>query len=267
MSKIVMISGTSSGIGYALAELYLRKGYIVYGISRRPIFPDGMIHIQVDLSQHDDCLSKLAKFFESHEAPDILILNAGFGVSGPIEKCDFKQSLEQFKINYFGSLTILQVLLEKIRLKFSQRNESALIIFVSSLASYIPLPFQAHYAASKSAITSLSRSLNIELYGQNIKVTSIHPGDIATEFTQNRSKLYSSDDEIYKNCSKSIMRMERDECEGKSAEWLAEHISKIENKHFIKPIYIPGFKYKLVYYIQKFLPIHFTDYIVRKIYN
>lgn len=265
MKKTVLITGTSSGIGYELASYYLSKGYEVIGISRRSNYPTGMTHIQTDLEDYYESKKNISEYFLNSEIPDLIILNAGFGISGPIECCSYDSSKKQFIVNYFGSLIVLEILLPLMRRKYENRKEKGLIIFMSSLASYFPLPYQAHYSASKSAITTLSRALRMELNGSNVNVTAIHPGDICTEFTLNRQKQVNTDS--YLACNKSIKKMENDELNGKEARWLVNKIIKIENKKYVKPIYVPGINCKFIYILQKMLPTFITDFIINKIYN
>jgi NAD(P)-dependent dehydrogenase (short-subunit alcohol dehydrogenase family) len=110
-------------------------------------------------------------------ALDALVCNAGIGVFGSIEEVPLSAAREQFETNWFGTLRVLRAALPELR-----RARSARIAIVGSLAGRAPIPFQAHYSASKAALEALARALHNELFGTSVRVSLIEPGDIRTGF-------------------------------------------------------------------------------------
>jgi NAD(P)-dependent dehydrogenase (short-subunit alcohol dehydrogenase family) len=108
---------------------------------------------------------------------DALVCNAGFGIFGSIEEVPLATAREQFDTNLFGVLSCVRAVLPEFRTRGSGR-----IVLVGSLAGRVPIPFQAHYSASKAALDSLSQALRMELAPFDVAVSLIEPGDIRTAF-------------------------------------------------------------------------------------
>jgi short-subunit dehydrogenase len=106
-----------------------------------------------------------------------LVCNAGIGVFGSIEEVPLSAAREQFETNWFGTLRVLRAALPELR-----RRGSARIAIVGSLAGRAPIPFQAHYSASKAALDALAQALHNEVFGTGVRVSLIEPGDIRTGF-------------------------------------------------------------------------------------
>ena len=178
-------------------------------------------------------------------------------------------ALQQFNVNYFGAVRVLNALLPHLREKAqSQTTHQPRICFISSAAAFFPLPYQAHYAASKAALTSLIRSLSMEVKKEGIKVCSLLPGDVSTGFTAQREHLEQLNvSSAYAGANRSISRMEQDEQKGRSASWVASKVLKICKKKHPPICFVPGMTYRLLYYLQKFLPQRLTDYLIRKLYT
>ena len=139
------------------------------------------------------------------------------------------------------------------------------IINTSSIASVVPLPFQAFDSATKSALDTLFSALREEVYDYNVTVTSIMPGDAKTDFTKNRVKNQSN--QAYKEvCEKSVKTMEKDEAHGITPQTVARVAFKIANKK--RPPYtkLVGKKDSFLCFLFKILPKRFRSFLVRKIY-
>src|SRR5262249_27089566 len=106
-----------------------------------------------------------------------VVCNAGVGVFGSVEEVPLHAARDQFETNWFGTLRVLRAALPELR-----RAGSGRIAIVGSLAGRAPIPFQAHYSASKAALDALSLALHNELFGTGVSVSLIEPGDIRTGF-------------------------------------------------------------------------------------
>lgn len=178
--KVVLITGASSGIGRATAELLLQKGYIVYGLARNSEALQkikGLRLIPGDMKDEKSLESAVKKICDEQGRIDILINNAGYGLLGAVEDIPIEQARRQFEVNVFGLARLTQLVLPSMR-----EAGSGLIINMSSVGGRVYFPLGAWYHASKHAIEGFSDSLRLELQEYNIKLVVIEPGLIATNF-------------------------------------------------------------------------------------
>lgn len=108
---------------------------------------------------------------------DAVVCNAGFGIFGSVEEVPLERARAQFETNFFGVLATLRAALPALRMVGKGR-----VVLVGSLAGRAPLPFQAHYSASKAATEALAFSLHNELRPHGVHVSLVEPGDIQTAF-------------------------------------------------------------------------------------
>lgn len=261
MKKTVVITGASSGIGYYAAKFFLNDGYTVYGLSRKAGDLAGVTYIRTDLTDQASVMSAFDKILAEAGAIDILINNAGSGISGAIEFTELSDAQYQFDVNVFGMVRCIQCALG------AMRKRGGKIVNVSSVAAVFPLPFQAFYSASKAAVNALTMSLRNEVrrFG-NIQVCAILPGDVKTDFTSSRRKSQAGDEVYGGTISSTIAGMERDEENGMTAEYMGRLIYKIATKRKFKPFYIGGHKYKLFVLLERWLPKSFACYVLGKMY-
>lgn len=178
--KVVLITGASSGIGRATAELLLQKGYIVYGLARNSEALQkikGLRLIPGDMKDEKSLESAAKKICDEQGRIDVLINNADYGLLGAVEDIPIEQARRQFEVNVFGLARLTQLVLPSMR-----EAGSGLIINMSSVGGRVYFPLGAWYHASKHAIEGFSDSLRLELQEYNIKLVVIEPGLIATNF-------------------------------------------------------------------------------------
>ena len=178
MKKVVLITGTSSGMGKETAMFLANRGFIVYAGSRTPqnvpkhknINP-----IKLDITCKDDIKKQTDKI----KHIDILINNAGYGLVSTVEEMDEKQMFEQYNVNVFGTLRMCKAVIPKMR-----KQNSGIIINISSFLGRIGLPLLTFYNSSKYAVEGITDSLRYELKDFNIRVHSIMPGFFDTNFAR-----------------------------------------------------------------------------------
>lgn len=260
--KVVIITGTSSGIGKSTAEYLKFKGYTVYGIARN-IDSEGYTNYACDVTNIEKIKEIFNDIFNKEGRIDYLINNAGIGISGAIEHTSDEDIEKIFQIN-----TMAPIKLSREIIPFMRKNNFGRIINISSVGSVIPLPFQACYSATKSAIQTFSLALNNEVKDFNIKVCAILPGDTKTSFTASRIKNKILEDDNYKKrINRSINKMERDEQKGKDPQTVAKAIYKVMKKKNPPLTKTIGFEYKLVVLLSKILPQRLLNYIIKKMYG
>lgn len=264
--KTLVITGGSSGIGLATAEAFAKAGYIVYELSRHGKDRQGVHHLDCDVTLPEDCRRAVAAVISQEGHIDVLVSNAGMGISGSIEFTTPDEMHRQLEVNFFGSVNVVQAVLPYMReqLKVASLPKPS-IIFVSSMAAVFAIPFQAFYSASKSAISALAMSLRNELRPLGINVTCLLPGDVKTGFTASRAKSVVGAD-VYPKMTKAVVAMEHDEMNGITPERMAKQILCMAQKKAPKAFYTVGWQYHLFALLSKILPATLVYYIVGKMY-
>lgn len=252
----VLITGGSRGIGLEIVKLLSTKGYDVTNLSRTPSNVNGVHDVACDLTKDEDLINSIDKIKDI----DVLICNAGFGISGAIEFQDINEIKKQFELNFFS-----QTKLVKLAIPFLKKSKGK-IIFTSSLASEFAIPFQSFYSASKAALEDYAMALSNELKMFNIQVCFVRLGDVQTSFTQKREKNIIGDDVYGGRIEKSVHKMELDEQKGMKPEKVAKAYFKIIKKKKIKIKYTVGIGNKLLSFLRKILPLNLVNKLVGKLY-
>jgi len=260
-SKVCVITGGSSGIGLCTAGAMMKAGYVVYELSRRPQGPEGCFHIPTDVTDAAAVTQAVAQVMDRQGRIDVLINNAGYGISGAIEFTAEQDAHHQFDVNFFGMVNMVKAVLPLMR-----QAKGGRIVNVSSVAGLIPIPFQAYYSASKAAILSYTMALANEARPFGVQVCAILPGDIRTGFTAARRKSTQGDDVYGGRISRSVAGMEHDECNGMAPETAGAYIARIATRRYVKPYNTIGGQYKFFCALAKMLPAKTLNRLVGMIY-
>ena len=183
MSKVVLITGGSSGIGKSIGEFLHQKGFVVYGTSRNPekitnsIFP----LVALDVRDKQSIVNCVAEVIQKSGRLDIVINNAGVGITGPIEEIPTEEIRNNFETNLFGPIEVMKAVLPQMR-----EQKSGLIINITSIAGYMGLPYRGIYSASKGALELITEALRMEVKSFGIQITNVAPGDFATNIAAGR---------------------------------------------------------------------------------
>ena len=183
MSKVVLITGGSSGIGKSIGEFLHHKGFVVYGTSRNPervlnsVFP----LVALDVRDANSIRLAVAKIIATTGRLDIVINNAGVGITGPLEEIPMEEMKSNFDTNFFGPIEVMKAALPQMR-----EQKSGLIINVTSIAGYMGLPYRGIYSASKGALELITEALRMEVKSFGIHITNVAPGDFATNIASGR---------------------------------------------------------------------------------
>lgn len=206
MNKLYLITGSSSGIGYAISKSLLEEGNRVIGCSRHPSkkikgllseFPENFFFEQKDLSKDINELSEWIKNASSkHGRFSGFVHSAGIQNIKPLKYTSHDEVKEIFNVNLFSALAISKGISDKRVV-----DKKASIVFISSIASTKGSAGIVSYSSSKAALNGAMRSLAAELAPQDIRVNSILPGFVDTEMTQKWNKIYN--EEYIENISNS----------------------------------------------------------------
>ncbi len=259
--KTAIVTGASSGIGFEVCRQLAEKGWKVYGCSRRGTAPAGVTGIALDVTDEPAVQKAFAAAAEEAGGIDLLINNAGFGISGPVEFTAADDARRQMEVNFIG-----QFICAKAVLPYMREKKSGRIVCTSSVAAPIAIPYQAFYSAGKAAVNSLVCALRNEVKDFGISVCAVLPGDAATGFTAARSKSAGGED-VYTRCGSAVAAMERDEQGGMTPDYVAGKVVSTAEKKNPPPMTVIGGKYKLFMGLFKVLPSRFAYWIVGKMYS
>lgn len=183
MQKTILITGGSSGIGKAIGEYLVDKGFTVFGTSRNPdqVVKTSFPLVAMDVRDAESIRAAVAEVISKSGRLDVLINNAGVGITGPIEEIPATEIQNNFATNLFGPIEVMKAVLPQMR---TQR--SGLIINITSIAGYMGLPYRGIYSASKGALELITEALRMEVKSFGIHVTNVAPGDFATNIAAGR---------------------------------------------------------------------------------
>ncbi|WP_333661763.1 SDR family NAD(P)-dependent oxidoreductase [Chishuiella changwenlii] len=234
-SKVIVITGSSSGVGLTLANYFHDKGHQVYGLSRTAKGQERFKHIPTDVSSKENVQETFRQIFtETNHKIDVLINNAGIGMLGAVEDAT-KQDIEKLlDVNVYGSIYTMQEVLPIMR-----KQGSGYILNVSSIASNNGLPFRGYYSASKAMIDRLIESARLENRNTGIEITTLNFGDIKTNIAEGRVKTFVS--KFYEQKFDAMVAdIDHEVGLGTPTEDLIPIIENIINQKNLKPHYYIG---------------------------
>jgi short-subunit dehydrogenase len=260
--KTVVITGATSGIGRATAAVFKEKGYQVYGIARRVGTDEGIKYLTADVTSFESLEAVFKQISEEVPTIDILINNAGMGISGSVENTTTEDAHYIFNVNVFGVFNAMKAVIPYMRAQGHGK-----IINISSVAGKLSIPFQAFYSATKAAVNKLTEAIRIEVKPFNIQVMNIMPGDVKTDFTKNRRKNVQNEEYYGTRIEKSLEVMEKDEQNGMPSSYVGKVIYRVSQKRRLPLYKTIGFKYKIFVGLSKLLPSRFVNNVVGSIYG
>lgn len=244
MSKVVLITGGSSGIGKAVGEFLLEKGFTVYGTSRNPdrvansLFP----LLTLDVRNADSIQKAIAEIIDKSGRVDVVINNAGVGITGPIEETPIEEIKNNFETNLFGPIEVMKAVLPAMR-----SQKSGLIINITSIAGYMGLPYRGVYSSSKAALEIISESISMEVKSFGINVVNVAPGDFATNIASGRYHAPVIKGSAYENAyGNTLKQMDEHVNSGSNPNQMAFAIYQIINEKN------PKVHYKIGDFMQRF---------------
>ncbi len=273
--RVVLITGTSSGFGKACAEHLHRRGYRVFGTSRRatpgraPAADGGMSMgfetLAMDVTDDESVLCAVETVVREAGRIDVVVNNAGMGIAGAVEDTTDDEARVQMETNFFGVLRVCRAVLPQMR-----EQGRGLIINISSIGGHVGVPFQAMYSASKFAVEGLSEALRMEVRPFGIHVVLIEPGDACTGFTSHRRRTVGSQrNPTYKQyCENALAVMEADERNGFAPERLARLVERVIQarsprlRYVVAPVHEAA-----VLALKPFLPARLFEWGVRAYYR
>ena len=260
--KIAIVTGASSGIGAATAELLANSGYKVYGTSRKGVQTTQRLYkmIALDVNSDESIEAAIKEVIQIEGRIDLVVNNAGFGVApGGAEESSIEQSKMIFDTNFFGIVRMTRAVVPYMRKQGEGR-----VINIGSILGLIPAPYMATYAATKHAVEGFSESLDHELRTRGIRVSVVEPGYTNTHFEANTQEVDTKIDE-YNIARKALAKLIKIAVAGgDDPKVVANVVLKAADAKHPKLRYAAG---KLAYrlsILRRFAPAAFVDIGIRK---
>lgn len=183
MSKVVLITGASSGIGKAAARLFHDKGWRVAATMRKPeeqsdlAETDRLVRLRLDVTDADSVEEAVAGAMQRFGGIDVVVNNAGYGAVGPFEASTEEQIQRQFETNVFGLMRVTRAVLPHFR-----ERRAGTFVNVASMGGRIAFPLYSLYHGTKWAVEGFSEALQYEVRPFGIRIKIVEPGPIKTDF-------------------------------------------------------------------------------------
>ncbi|MEM9258099.1 MAG: SDR family oxidoreductase [Bacteroidota bacterium] len=237
MQEVVLVTGASSGVGEALAPLLAKRGYWVFGMSRREVDLAGVTALPADVSNPEAVQQAIDQLIAETGRLDAVLHCAGIGGAGPVEQMPTDRARRIMDTNFWGSWNLCQATLPHLR-----KAPRGRLLLVGSIAGFMGIPFRSAYCASKAALRTLTDSLRMELKGTSLQVTCVCPGDIATNSiaTQYRQPVEELAPIYQSSYKKADDGMAANVDHGMDAQKVAERMYVIMNQENLKPNYVIG---------------------------
>ena len=244
MSKVILITGASSGIGKSISLFLTNKGFKVYGTCRDPNKYNILEFklLKCDINSQVDIEDTVKYILDIEDRIDVLINNAGIGIIGPLEETSESDIKSAFQTNLLGPIAIIKECIPSMR-----KHKEGLIINITSVLGYFGIPFRGVYCATKSSLEIIGEVFSMELKKFNINVVNVAPGDFKTNIVSRRIDSKSNNFYNYsEEYSKSLKSANRHVKNAMSPEIISKLIYEIINSKN------PKIHYKVGKLIQKF---------------
>jgi short-subunit dehydrogenase len=253
MPKIILITGASSGIGNSIATFLSEKGYKVFGTSRNPKNSERFSFelIPLDVLNVDTINAAVHYIIKKEGRLDVLINNAGMGITGPIEDTPTDEMRAVFNTNFFGAIDVMKAVLPQMR-----AQKSGMILNITSIAGYMGLPFRGLYSATKGALELVTEATNMEVKSFGITVVNVAPGDFATNIAVGRYHTPVFENSAYKESYQANLDLMNSHVDGgMNPLEMAKIVFKIINTKNPKIHYkVGGFMEKFSIVLKRILP-------------
>lgn len=257
--KIIVITGATRGLGLRLKE-DLSKDNVVVTLSRSEV-ENGKTAFRADVSDFDDVKRVFDEIGKIYGKIDVLINNAGYGLSGATEIMR-KEEIERItNVNFLGAIWCTKCALPYM-------TKGAKIAMISSASGLTPMPFRTMYNSTKAALTMFSYSMKLELCNLGIDCTAFILGPVNTGFSNNRTVVTAEDSRYFKDVKEvDDFVKNQDNSKKTSTKKVSAFIIKKLGKPHLRYHYIVGFGFRLAYVFYKFFPFttfRLTNFFMRK---
>jgi NAD(P)-dependent dehydrogenase (short-subunit alcohol dehydrogenase family) len=202
LAMVVLVTGSSSGIGRAICDQLGTGGARVYGASRSACTRESWNYLNVDVTDDASVQTAVDKVMGREGRIDALVNCAGVSLAGPIEDTSIEEAKWQFETNFYGTVRLIRAVLPAMR-----KQASGKIIVIGSIGGLIGLPYLGYYSAAKFALDGLVEALRTEIAPFGIQACVLHPGAFRTAmdanevFASNSNSLSAYYETFRKTCA------------------------------------------------------------------
>lgn len=251
--KVVLITGGSSGIGKTTGIFLASKGMKVYGTTRSldkyPDFTDFTL-VELDVKKPETIERAISQILSEEGQLDVLINNAGIGITGPIEETPVEEIKKAFDTNLNGPIRMIQAVMPQMR-----KQEKGLIINITSIAGYMGLPFRGVYSATKGSLELVTEALRMETRSFGTRIVNLAPGDFATNIASGRYHSPVLNDSPYVAYGTTLETINADVKEAQDPILVAQKVFEIIKRKNPKGHYLVGnFMQKFSVFLKRMLP-------------
>ena len=259
MDKVVVVTGGTSGIGRQLVGVYKEHGFQVISLANRNDYKMENV-ILCDVSNDEEVKNAFAQIKEKYQKVDILVNCAGFGISGAMELTPYAKAQGIMDVNFMGVYNCTKYAMPLM-------PAGSNVVNISSTCALFALPFRGLYCASKSAVSMLTYCWRMEAEPFKVNVCSVCPGEVKTEFTANRVKNFDTNERYGQRVERAAHKVDSKQDSRMDPRMVAEKIVKFSLKKKPKPMKIISAKYKLLYFVSRFVPISWMLHFTNKFYG
>ena len=224
-TKVVLVTGASSGNGQATAQLLSQHGHQVFGTSRHPESSEEASDckmLTLEVCSDSSVAACVKSVLEQAGRIDVLVNNAGYEQGGALEEVSLDEAHAQFETNFFGVMRMVKAVLPSMR-----KQKSGQIINISSLAGLVGTPFLGTYTASKFALEGYTEALRHEVKPFNIQVSLVEAGFLNTPLKSKRQLAAQPISDYEEWRTRAMNTIREDEEKGPDAGLIADTILKI----------------------------------------
>ena len=182
-NKVTLVTGVSSGIGREIAQLLAQRGARVFGTARNPKSAKpipGVEIVRMDVTDDASVSEAVEGIVQKAGAIEVLVNNAGYGLTGALEETTLKEARDQFETNFFGVLRVTNAVLARMRQAGFGR-----VVNISSVVGFIPASFMGIYTASKHAVEGYTETLDHEVRQFGVRAVLVEPSYTKSNINQN----------------------------------------------------------------------------------
>jgi NAD(P)-dependent dehydrogenase (short-subunit alcohol dehydrogenase family) len=263
-TKVVIITGASSGIGKETALFLVKHNYTVYGMARRTdklkeLELQNIKTLTLDVTDEASVTNAVNEVIKNEGRIDVLINNAGYGEYGAVEDVSIENARKQLDVNLFGLARITQLVIPHMR-----KQKGGKIVNISSIGGKMATPMGGWYHASKFAVEGLSDSLRMEVKQFGIDVVVIEPGGIRSEWAgiAKSNMRTASKDSVYARFAEKAAAATSQENKLPEPIIIARLIQKIIETKAPKARYAKGLLAKPILFLKKYLSDALFDKII-----
>jgi NAD(P)-dependent dehydrogenase (short-subunit alcohol dehydrogenase family) len=264
-TEVVLVTGSSSGIGKACCDHLAKGTRRIYGASRTTLTGAGWHSLSMDVRDEASVQTVVDEISRREGRLDAVVHCAGISLAGPFEYTTVEEAISQFETNYFGTVRVVRAIIPVMR-----KQGTGKVLIIGSIGGLIGLPYVCHYSASKFALDGLTQALRLEIAPLGIQATVIHPGDLNTHLGANqvycRNNQTGSSD--FATFNRVIGLYDANMKKARSPIVVAHEVERLLSRRRLPPRRVIGTPVELLgVWLQTILPAASFEYILRKSYG